>query len=147
MQQQQTGKKVVFVPSGGQGRNETMAEAEAMKRYLLSKGIPEERILPEDRSTSTSENMRFSRALIEQRDPNARIAFSTTNYHVFRSGIIAGQAHFHPEGMGSRTKWYFWPNAFIREFIGMVVYTKFSIAMIFTGLVLCFAFVESMILR
>lgn len=147
MQQQKTGKKVIFVPSGGQGRNETMSEAEAMKRYLLSKGIPEERILPEDRSTNTSENMRFSRALIQQRDPNARIAFSTTNYHVFRSGIIASQAHFHPEGMGSKTKWYFWPNAFIREFIGMIVYTKLSIGTIFAGLVLCFAFVELMILR
>ena len=147
MQQQQTGKKVVFVPSGGQGRNETMAEAEAMKRYLLSKGIPEERILPEDRSTSTSENMRFSRALIEQRDPNARIAFSTTNYHVFRSGIIATQKDFCPEGMGGKTKWYFWPNAFIREFLGMIVYTRYTVAAILVLLIAIFTTIGTMIVR
>lgn len=53
---------------------------------------------------------------------NAKAVFSTTNYHVFRSGIISRQVDFEADGMGSPTKWYFWPNAFVREVIGMVSY-------------------------
>ena len=48
-------------------------------------------------------------------------AFSTTNYHVFRSGVIAATQGLELDGMGSPTKWYFWPNALIREFIGLLV--------------------------
>lgn len=147
LQEKTTGKEVVYVPSGGQGRNEAMAEGEAMKRYLLSEGIPEKQILVEDKSTTTAENMLFSKKLIEERTPDAKIAFSTTNYHVFRSGIIATQKGFCPEGMGSKTKWYFWPNAFIREFIGMISYTKFSIAGILILLITVFAAIEMTIAR
>ena len=46
-----------------------------------------------------------------------KIAFSTTNYHVFRSGVIANNEGIDCEGMGSITKWYFYSNALIREFI------------------------------
>lgn len=146
-QEQTTGKKAVFVPSGGQGSDEQMPEGEAMKQYLLSQGIPEERILVEDKSTNTAENMLFSKALIEARQPDAKIAFSTTNYHVFRSGIIATQKDFCPEGMGGRTKWYFWPNAFIREFLGMIVYTRYAVAAILILLISVFAMIGTMIVR
>ena len=45
------------------------------------------------------------------------MAFATTNYHVFRSGILAHDEGLAAEGIGSHTKTYFWVNAFIREFI------------------------------
>ena len=46
--------------------------------------------------------------------------FSTTGYHVFRSGVWAGQAGLPAEGIGSPTKWWFWPNAFMRETLGLL---------------------------
>lgn len=49
-----------------------------------------------------------------------KIAFATTNYHVFRSGIWAQLAGLRAEGIGSKTKWWFWPNAFIRECAGLL---------------------------
>jgi uncharacterized SAM-binding protein YcdF (DUF218 family) len=49
-----------------------------------------------------------------------RIGFSTTNYHVFRSGILAAQQGVLAQGIGSRTRSYFWVNAFVREFIATV---------------------------
>lgn len=113
-----TGKKAVYVPSGGQGRDEAVAEGEAMRRYLLEQGVPGEQIMPELKSTSTIENMLFSKRLIGEAPVKA--AFSTTNYHVFRSGICSVQAGLDAEGMGSKTRWYFWPNAFIREFAGLL---------------------------
>lgn len=106
-QQKETGKQAIFVPSGGQGDDECVSEACAMKNYLLSCGIPENRIFMEDKSVNTLENMTFSKKLIDAVDPSAKVVFSTTNYHVFRSGIYARQIGFDAEGIGSSTKWYF----------------------------------------
>ena len=119
MQKEASGRDIVFVPSGGRGADEIMSEAEAVRDYLIRSGIPAGRILTEDRSSSTYENFRYSMELIRETagpgDP--KIAFSTTNYHVFRSGAIASAQGIRAEGIGSGTKRYFWINAFIREFI------------------------------
>lgn len=52
------------IVSGGQGSNEAISEAEAMRRYLVSRGIAEERITLEDRSTNTSENLEYTFAIL-----------------------------------------------------------------------------------
>ena len=119
-QQSAAGKKAVFVVSGGQGPDELRSEAASMQDYLLAQGIPEERIMTEDRSSDTSENMRFSAQLIGDDAKKAKIAFFTTNYHVFRAGLKARQAGMKAVGMGAETKWYFWPNAAVREFVGLL---------------------------
>lgn len=119
-QKKLTGKQLCFVTSGGQGQDEIISESEAMKNYLVANGVASEQIIMEDKSTDTAENMRFSRELIMKQKENARIAFSTTNFHVFRSGIHARRSGMKAEGMGARTKWYFWPNAAVREFVGIL---------------------------
>ena len=116
-QKKETGKDVCFVASGGQGTDEVVSEAEALGNYLVTKGVPKDKIILEDRSTTTRENMEFSNALIKERNKDAKIAFSTTGYHVFRSGNIAHSLGITASGMGSRTKWYFYTNALIREFL------------------------------
>jgi uncharacterized SAM-binding protein YcdF (DUF218 family) len=124
MQKEKTGKEITFVPSGGKGTDEVIAEAEAIRNYLISAGIPEERVLVENQSATTSQNLRFSHELICQRNPEAKTAFSTTNYHVFRAGCYAEEAGIPMEGIGAKTKPYFWINAFIREFIAGLHYEK-----------------------
>lgn len=118
-QEAETGKQLVFVPSGGQGSDEAISEAEAMRRYLVKIGVPDSRILPETESKNTEENIRNSVALIRSRPggDKAKLAFSTTNYHVFRAGLVASQQGVRMEGVGAPTKRYFWINAFVREFI------------------------------
>lgn len=115
------GKQPILVPSGGKGSDEPLSEAEAMADYMREQGIEEDRILLENRSQTTRENLAFSRALIEsaEKDGN-KVAFSTSSYHVCRGGILAEEMGWNIDGMGSRTKWYFWPNAFLREFIGLL---------------------------
>lgn len=119
MQKEATGKDIIFVPSGGQGSDEVIAEAEAMYNYLIEQGIPKEQILVENRSKNTYENFTYSKKLIEAHAavPDPQIAFSTTNYHVFRSGFYAHKQGIKAEGIGSKTKVYYWVNAYIREFI------------------------------
>ncbi|MEE3333436.1 MAG: YdcF family protein [Ruminococcus sp.] len=112
-----------FVPSGGQGSDEVVSEAESMKRYLVEQGIPEDRILKEDKSVNTYQNMAFSKKIIENDTDdigNKRIGFSTTNYHVFRGYTLAKIVKMKVEGLSAKTKHYFYPNAFLREFIGLL---------------------------
>lgn len=138
-QLEKTGRAPVLVASGGQGKDEICPEACTIKNYLLSQGIPEDHILLEDKSVSTSQNMAFSRKLIEKRHKDARTAFSTTNYHVFRSGILSRRAGFRPQGMGARTRWYFWPNAFMREVAGLLAAEKKQILLCLLILVIFYA--------
>ena len=119
-QQEENGRIAILIPSGGQGKNEVMPEAAAIRRYLLEQGIPDSLIRPEDQSRTTYENMCFSRKIMESIRPDGKVAFATTSYHVFRSGLWAAEAGVRAEGIGSRTKWWFWPNAFMRETLGLL---------------------------
>ena len=74
-----------LIPSGGKGGDETISEAEAMRRYLLQQGIPEADILMEDRSATTLENLRFSKQILDGREGRKYTALVTSNYHVYRA--------------------------------------------------------------
>ena len=115
-----TGKPMKYVPSGGQGTNEVMSEGSAMELYLLTRGAESYEVMPEKASKSTWENMVFSKKLIDAVKPDAKVAFATTNYHILRSGILARRAGLDAEGIAGDTKWYFWPNGFVREFFAIL---------------------------
>ncbi len=122
-QQKENGKEMIFVASGGQGSDESTSEANSIRQYLVEQGIPKSRIILDERSTSTFENMQFSKKKIEEHAPitkETRIAFATTNYHVFRSGLFARRVGMRALGIGAKTVWYFWPNAWVREFAGLL---------------------------
>ena len=140
-QRDETGKELMFVCSGGQGSDEPISESACMKRYLLLKGIREHLILEENRSTDTRENMQFSRERIMEVNPDGKIAFSTTNYHVFRSGIWARRAKMRALGVGAKTKWYFWPNAWVREFIGLMTEHRGKQILVLGGMILFYIIV------
>ena len=137
-QKEHTGKELSYVCSGGQGEDEIVSESEAIKRYLMEQGIPEDRIIKEEQSTSTYENMLFSKEKIMERNPQAKVAFSTTNYHVFRSGLFARMAKMKAEGSGAKTKWYFWPNAAVREFVGLLTRHRLKQTLVISGIILTY---------
>ena len=121
LQEENNGKEIIYVPSGGQGFDEVISESEAIKNYLIQQGVPENRIIIENKSTSTKENMRFSKEKIDCIKKDGKIIFSTTNYHVFRSGVIANSEGIDCEGIGSKTKWYFYTNSLLREFFANLI--------------------------
>lgn len=106
----------VLIMSGGQGSGEDIPESKAMAAYAVDKGVDTEKIVMEQKSVSTQENLRFSRELMNKQNP--QIIIVTTAYHVFRALILAKQQGIRCVGFGSKTKWYFTLNAFIREFVG-----------------------------
>ena len=121
LQKKKTGKTAIIIPSGGQGRNEPMSEAKAMSNYIAGTDFPMEYVMLEDQSVNTFQNMQFSKKVIDGCDPDssgAKVCYVTTNYHVLRSGILANKTGVAAEGLGARTKWWFWPNAYVRECAG-----------------------------
>ena len=80
----------MIIASGGQGPDEPMSEAQCIRDELIKRGVDEDRILMEDRSTTTAENISNSMALMDS--PDARTGIITNNYHVFRAVRIARRA-------------------------------------------------------
>ncbi|MHC5251364.1 YdcF family protein [Listeria kieliensis] len=124
-QEKKTGKKASFVVSGGKGADELISEASAMRKYLVSKGIPEAYILMEDKSINTLQNMKFSKEKMDTIMDSYRSIFVTNNFHLFRASLYARKAGLKSQGIGSKTALYYMPSALIREFIGIVMMYKF----------------------
>lgn len=112
------------VVSGGKGDDEGISEAEAMYEGLIKYGIAENRIYKEDQSTSTKENIAFSKRCIEENGGDIRnqnILIVTTDFHVLRAILIARKDGFeNVEGAASRSVWYLVPTNYVREFLAVV---------------------------
>ena len=108
------------VLSGGQGPDEIMAEAEAMRRYLVEKGIKEERLILEDQSTSTYENLKYSFAIIDEIKSNSSISIVTNHFHVLRARMVARDMGKEVGGVGAKSYFFLIPNYYFREFFAVM---------------------------
>ncbi|HJP73518.1 MAG TPA: YdcF family protein [Pseudonocardiaceae bacterium] len=111
-----TGRDAMLITSGGQGPGEAVPESQAMADYLIDQGVPRDRILLEDKSHTTEENLAFSREIMITRLPKYRCVVVTNNFHALRAALVAKKAKVNGQVIGSRTASYFWPSATIREF-------------------------------
>ena len=113
----------ICVVSGGQGAGETVTEASAMKLYMTESGIDETRVYTEELAKNTKENFANSKAIIDRvLGENARIAFVTTNFHVYRAGQVAKEQGIDAVGIPAEDVWYLRLNNFLRECVGICVY-------------------------
>ena len=112
----------IFVLSGGQGENEWVPEAWAMRDYLLNKGMPEGKMLLADRSSRTMENFLFSKALLEDYFGGRpyTLVYVTNGFHVFRAGRIASMAGLTAQGLGAKTVPYLLPAQYLREYFSLL---------------------------
>lgn len=94
----QSSPEVIIVVSGGQGSGETVAEAVVMQQYLIQKGIPEAQILVEAQSSSTEENFKFSKQLLEANGyeitQQTEMVYVTNGFHCMRAGLYAKNEGF-----------------------------------------------------
>ena len=115
----------VVIVSGGQGPGEDVTEAYAMAEYLKKKGLDEKRMLLEEKSTSTYENIEFSKQLMDSTEDS--VVLVTNYFHVFRGvGVARKQGLSNVEGLGAPTKWYTAPNQYIREVFAVIKYKLFG---------------------
>ena len=111
-----------IVVTGGLGNRATITEAEAMARFLAERhGIPRERILLEDQSTSTYENLIFARAILEERlQREFTVVVVSNDFHMYRAARLAQQVGLDATRIGARTDWYTWPVNYLREMTAVV---------------------------
>ena len=113
-------KDTVCILSGGQGSGENISEAECMYRYLTKKGIDKERLYKEDKSTSTRENLAFSKEIIAQYGLNPQVAIVTNEFHEYRSGRVAKTLGLEASSIPGRTAWWLFPTYYVRELYGIL---------------------------
>ncbi len=107
-----------IIVSGGQGYKEEVTEAEAMKEYLVQKGIQENRIIKEEKSTSTNENILYSKKLVEHAE---YVVIVTNRFHLLRGVKIARrQLSQRVEGLGADTGTVLFLNYYVREVFAIV---------------------------
>lgn len=129
----------VFVVSGGKGSDEIISEAAAMRNYLLEQDIPDAQIRMEDQSVNTLENMAFSKKIMDAESGAGKYTcvFATNNFHLFRAGVYARKAGLQADGIGSKTAFYYLPNAFIREYVAILsMYRKWHMLLLGTLVIL-----------
>lgn len=134
--------KAVAVASGGKGDGENISEAEAIRRGLVRFGISEERILLENRSTSTAENLRFSAEVIQNREKekngseeetplcgtnasairfvSKNVVLVTNDFHVFRAVKLAKNLGYtEVSGLGATEFFAVTIQYYVREFFAI----------------------------
>ncbi len=113
----------LIVLCGGQGRGEAITEAEAMRRYLVSRGLAESRIRLDEESDSTYTNFRNAKRIIDaELGEGARTLFVTTRFHVLRAGKVARSLGLDATGIGARGVSYITPNDYMRESLVIIYY-------------------------
>ncbi|MBC8061758.1 MAG: YdcF family protein [Clostridiaceae bacterium] len=113
---------IKVILSGGKGPGEDISEAEAMKRYLVSNGIEEKRLIKEDKSKSTMENLKFTSQIISKLEnkKNINLLIVTSDFHMFRAKFLAQRNGFKPLGIPSYTILSIKPTYYIREYFGVI---------------------------
>lgn len=106
------------VVSGGQGRGEDITEAEAMARFFEENGIEDERIIIEDRSTSTLENLKFSKELLGSEVDEVVIV--SNDFHLFRAVLIAKRQGFEPYTLAAETPRIVREKLWLREYVAVL---------------------------
>lgn len=110
--------ETVCVVSGGQGSGEEITEAACMQAYLVEQGIELDRILLEEKATSTWENLAFSLDVIEEKTQSrpAAVGVISSEFHLFRVGFTADQMALTIVKIPARTgKFSYRINYFLRE--------------------------------
>ncbi|MEU8521920.1 YdcF family protein [Streptomyces sp. NBC_01216] len=114
----------LLITSGGQGPDEEVPESHAMADYLVERGFPGDRIVREERSRNTEENLVFSKELMDAHAPEAGCVIVTNDFHAFRAALTARRTGVDGQVVGSPTAAYFWPSATMREFAAVFLYYR-----------------------
>ncbi len=109
----------MVIVSGAQGSDEHVSEAQGMYDYLVGKGIAPERIVKEDQSRNTSQNINYSSAFLDKEKDSVGIV--TNNFHIFRATHIAKKSGYQQVcGIAAPSEFLLQGNNMLREFAGVM---------------------------
>lgn len=112
----------VCIVSGGQGARESITEAETMRRWLTERGISEERIIKEESSVSTSENLSLCADIISKQEISGTITIVTNEFHQYRAHLYAQNVGVNAQHYSAATSVRLIVNYWLREWVGLLKY-------------------------
>lgn len=113
-------KNIKCVLSGGQGKNEIISEAQGMYNWLTERGIDGERLYIEDKSTTTRENLIFSKKVIEENGLNPKMTIITNDFHQYRASLLAKSLDIEHYSISGKSVLVLLPTYYIRELGGIL---------------------------
>lgn len=121
----QSHKMMKVIACGGQGNDECISEAEAMKRYLIAHGIESERIIMETKSRNTLENICYAKQIIRERCMSKSVVIVTQSYHQYRASLYTQQFGLSYHALCAKERWYsacvYWSREWIAIWVAYVV--------------------------
>ncbi len=109
----------ICIVSGGKGDDEHMSEAQAMYDWLTEKGIDKSRIIKEDKSTSTLENLRFSGEILKSMGKDNNVILVTDGFHQYRASLQAVSLDYDTRNLSSDTAFFLLPTYWVREWFAL----------------------------
>ena len=112
----------LIVVTGGQGLQETVTEAYAMEKYLVQNGVNNNKILKEEKATSTFENMKYSKEILDNYfSKDYSVVVITNNFHIFRGAVVAKKTGFkNVTHLHTGLQWYNLMPCFLRESLAVI---------------------------
>ncbi|NSL50665.1 YdcF family protein [Bacillus sp. P2(2020)] len=105
------------VVSGGQGKGEAITEAEAMAQFFYENGIERDRIIKEEKSTTTFENIKFSKEFL---NGEKEVIIVSNDFHLYRASMIAKRLGLKPYTLSAETPAIVKTQLWIREYIAVL---------------------------
>jgi uncharacterized SAM-binding protein YcdF (DUF218 family) len=105
--------------AGGKCDDEHISEAQAMFDWLTEKGIDKNRIIKEDRSTSTLENLKFSKTILEKMGKDTDVILITDGFHQYRASLQAKSLGYDTRNISSDSPWFLLPSYWVREWFAL----------------------------
>lgn len=117
----QTHPSARCIVSGGKGDDEDISEATCMQRWLIAHGINCSRILVEDTSCTTRENICFSFSVIKKEGlASMPLTLVSNDFHLYRARRIARSEGCHATCLAAHTPWWLFATYFLREILAIV---------------------------
>lgn len=121
-------EKAIIVVTGGQGPQEDIPEAVAMKNYLVENNIDSGRIVEEAKATSTNENFSYSKEILDDMlGSDYKVAYITNDFHIYRAGKLAEKYELNARGFAAKTNIHSIVPNYLRESLAIIQLWVFGI--------------------
>lgn len=111
----------IIVVSGSKGIQEEVSEAYAMEQYLIKRGVSPDKVIKEEKATSTYENFKYSKMILDEVfDDEYKTVFITNGFHIYRATQLSKYANISSNHIHCKMDWYTSGVHYLREFLAII---------------------------